>query len=84
MPFSSTTKNAAGLFWKWNGRVFLNPDSDYWTDTVQLPDVNVNVDNFDDNWAQSGAWGTSWNSQSWIAPRFNLWPREFSRSLEDR
>ena len=61
-PFSSTTKNAAGLFWKWNGRVFLNPDSDYWTDTVQLPDVNVNVDNFDDNWAQSGAWGTSWNN----------------------
>jgi len=60
-PFSSTTKNAAGLFWKWNGRITLNPDSDYWLDTTQLPDVNVNVDNFDDNWAQSGAWGTAWN-----------------------
>jgi hypothetical protein len=60
-PFSSTTKNAAGLFWLWGGRIALNPDSDYWLDTVQLPDVNVNVNNFDDNWAQSGAWGTAWN-----------------------
>jgi hypothetical protein len=60
-PFSSTTKNAAGLFWRWGGRITLNPDSDYWLDTVQLPDVNVNVNNFDDNWAQRGAWGTAWN-----------------------
>jgi len=60
-PYASTTKNTAGLFWKWSGRITLNPDNDYWLDTTQLPDVNVNIDNFDDNWAQDGAWGTSWN-----------------------
>lgn len=60
-PYNSTTRNAAGLFWKWNGSVTLDPSSDYWVDTVQLPDVLVNIDNFDDNWEQSGAWGTSWS-----------------------
>ena len=58
--YSSTTRNAAGLFWKWNGSIDLDPPTDYWVDTVQLPDVLVNVNNFDDNWAQNGAWGTVW------------------------
>jgi hypothetical protein len=58
--YSSTTRNAAGLFWKWSGSIDLDPPTDYWVDTVQLPDVLVNVNNFDDNWAQNGAWGTVW------------------------
>jgi len=60
-PYNSTTRNAAGLFWKWNGNITLDPPSDYWVDTVQLPDVLVNIDNFDENWEQSGAWGTVWS-----------------------
>jgi hypothetical protein len=60
--YSSTTRNAAGLFWKWNGRIDLDPPSDYWVDTVQLPDVLINIDSFDDNWEKSGAWGTSWSN----------------------
>ena len=60
--YSSTTRNAAGLFWKWNGSVVLDPPTDYWVDTVQLPDVLINIDNFDDNWEQNGAWGTSWGN----------------------
>ena len=66
-PYSSTTRNAAGLFWKWTGDVVLNPPSDYWVDTVQLPDVLVNIDNFDDNWEQTGGWGTSWGDWQTIA-----------------
>jgi len=62
-PYASTTRNPTGLFWKWNGSVLLDPDNDYWTDTVQLPDVQANVNLFSDNWLnmQSG-WSTSWNS----------------------
>lgn len=76
--YSSTTRNAAGLFWKWNGSVVLDPPTDYWVDTVQLPDVLVNVNNFDDNWAQSGAWGTVWgdwqtNWQSTSGSRQGQW-----------
>jgi len=66
-PYNSTTRNAAGLFWKWTGSVTLDPPSDYWVDTVQLPDVLVNIDNFDDNWEQSGAWGTTWGDWQTIA-----------------
>jgi len=59
--YSSTTRNAAGLFWKWKGNITLDPPTDYWVDTVQLPDVLINIDNFDDNWEQNGAWGTVWS-----------------------
>ena len=72
--YSSTTRNAAGLFWKWNGSVLLDPPTDYWVDTVQLPDVLINIDNFDDNWEQSGAWGTSWGD----------WQTNWQSSKEDR
>lgn len=61
--YASSTRNAAGLFWKWVGNVILDPDNDYWTDTVQLPDVQVNVNQFSDNWLNMpNGWGTSWNS----------------------
>jgi hypothetical protein len=66
-PYNSTTRNAAGLFWKWDGSIILDPPSDYWVDTVQLPDVLVNIDNFDDNWEQSGAWGTVWHDWQTVA-----------------
>ncbi len=60
--YSSTTRNASGLFWSWKGNIVLDPPTDYWVDTVQLPDVLVNIDNFDDNWEQNGAWGTVWGN----------------------
>ena len=66
-PYNSTTRNAAGLFWKWDGSITLDPPSDYWVDTVQLPDILVNIDNFDDNWEQSGAWGTVWGDWQTVA-----------------
>ena len=43
-PFGTTTRNAAGLFYKWVGDITLNPSNDYWIDTTRNPDVQVNFD----------------------------------------
>ena len=46
----------------------LLPDNDFWTDTTQRPDVQVNFDNNVDNWQQlANAWGTQWNNWETIA-----------------
>lgn len=62
---ASTTRNAAGAFYKYVGDMFLNPESDDWMDTTRLPDLQI-VDEAAiasmQNWqALEDAWGTQWN-----------------------
>jgi hypothetical protein len=62
-PYASTTRNAAGLFWSFMGQVTLSPDTDFWTDTVQAPDLVINEDNVNDNIAVgSASWTTDWGN----------------------
>ena len=66
-PYATTTRNAAGLFYKWVGKVTLTPDNDIWVDTTTLPDLLVNFDNQSDNWiALANAWGTQWGDWSTV------------------
>ena len=61
-PLASSTRSCAGLLWNWAGTVELSPDTDYWTDTTQRPDVNINFDLNTDNWvAMANSWETEWN-----------------------
>ena len=61
--YATTTRNLAGLLYNWRGTTTLNPRDDYWVDTVNLPDVLVNVDNVSANWLTlPTAWGSSWGS----------------------
>lgn len=71
-PNATDTRNTAGAFWKFPGKLTLSPETDYWTDTVNTPDVIINIDNNADNWERlANAWGTqfgNWNtiwSGSW-------------------
>ena len=61
--FASTVRNTAGLFYRYVGVIELTPDNDFWTNTTETPDVQVNFDNNVDNWQQlANAWGTQWNN----------------------
>ena len=76
-PFATTTRNATGLFYNWQGRVVLNPDNDYWVDTTQRPDVTINQDLYSDAMARGlnqNVFGTEWGSWDTVAS---------SRSYED-
>lgn len=67
-PYASTTRNPAGLSYNWQGTVILEPNSDYWVDTVNKPDVQINVDNNADNWeVLADAFGTQWGSWETVA-----------------
>lgn len=39
----------------WSGELKLNPESDYWYDIQQLPDVIINSSGENDNWTQIGS-----------------------------
>ena len=52
-PTATTTRNAAGAFYKWVGNVTLNPSQDYWVDTTRNPDVQVNFDLQNDNFLET-------------------------------
>lgn len=68
-PFSVTN---------WLGEVKMDPPSDNWVDTEQRPDVLVNLEGENDNWAELGsvAFGTQWNdwetnwTGSWTEAQF--------------
>ena len=58
---ATTTRSCTGLFYNWLGNLTLIPDGDYWQDTTQLPDVQINFDFGADNWLNlANAWGTQW------------------------
>lgn len=62
-PFSTTTRNAAGLMWLWRGEVSMLPPSDFWVDTINAPDVRINIDGNLDAWQNTqDSWGTNWGS----------------------
>ena len=47
--------------WAYRSGGTLNPDTDFWVDTTQQPDLLVNFEMNNDNWANlPGAWGTQW------------------------
>ena len=61
--YASTSRNAAGLFWSFLGQLTLSPDTDFWTNTVQAPDLVINEDNTNDNIAVGAAsWTTDWGN----------------------
>jgi hypothetical protein len=61
--YASTSRNAAGLFWNFLAKVTLNPDHDFWVDTVHAPDLQVNFDHTNDNIAGGAAsWTTDWGN----------------------
>lgn len=58
---ATTTRSCTGMFYNWLGNLTLIPDGDYWQDTTQLPDVQINFDFGADNWLNlANAWGTQW------------------------
>jgi hypothetical protein len=60
-PLATTTRSCTGLFHSFVGNLTLIPDGDYWQDTTQLPDVQINFDFGADNWLNlANAWGTQW------------------------
>lgn len=68
-PYASKTRNAVSqLLFTYNGDLTLTPPVDIWTDTTQLPSVQVNVGGTADNWENlERAWGTEWGAweNSW-------------------
>lgn len=68
-PYATTTRNCVGTAYNWMGTVTLTPDSDYWCDTVNRPDVNMNIDmNTDNMLLIASAWPTS----------YDAWQRSFT------
>ena len=67
-PYATTTRNTAGLLYSWKGKVSLSPSDDYWVDTVNQPEVQVNIDNNSDNWQYLvDSWPTQWGSWEVVA-----------------
>lgn len=63
-PYASKTRNAVSqLLFSYTGTLSLTPSVDIWTDTVRLPELQVNIEGTADNWeALENAWGTEWGS----------------------
>ena len=75
---ASTSRNAAGLFWSFLAQLTLSPDTDFWTDTIQAPDLVINEDNTNDNIAVGTAsWTTDWGNWE------TMWSGTTSRDVGD-
>lgn len=61
-PYSTHTRNLAGLFYNFRGTLTLDPDSDSWESVIQLADVNQNFDNNNDNYFQNKFVSTEWGA----------------------
>jgi len=62
-PYATTTRNLAGAFYNFVGKITLTPDNDVWVDTINRPDVTISLDLNTDAWLHKpDAWTTSWNS----------------------
>lgn len=62
-PYATTTRNCVGTFYKYVGLLQLDPDNDYWCDTVQGPDTNISIDLNTDAWEYlASTWPATWNS----------------------
>ena len=66
--FATNTRNLCGKFYNWQGVLTLSPNDDYWVDTVEAPEVQINLDNNSDNWqVLADAWGTQWGDWETVA-----------------
>ena len=62
-PYATTTRNLAGAFYNFIGKITLTPDNDVWVDTINRPDVTISLDLNTDAWLHNpSAWGTAWNA----------------------
>jgi len=62
-PYATTTRVVAGASWKFVGLLTLDPDNDFWVDTTQKPDVNINFDLNVDAWMHvASSWQTAWGN----------------------
>jgi hypothetical protein len=62
-PYATTTRNCVGTFYSYRGFLLLNPDNDYWCDTVQGPDTNISIDLNTDSWEYlASTWPATWNA----------------------
>ena len=62
-PYATTTRNCVGTFYKYVGLLQLDPDNDYWCDTVQGPDTNISIDLNTDAWEYlASTWPATWNA----------------------
>ncbi|QIG65714.1 hypothetical protein phiOC_p048 [Ochrobactrum phage vB_OspM_OC] len=60
-PYSTTTRNLAGAMYRFVGNMGLNPSEDYWTDTTQAPDLQIDDTGDYAAWQSlADAWGTNW------------------------
>ena len=63
-PFASQTRNcASNILFTYEGSIELTPNVDTWMDTAVHSEVQLNTNNFFDNWKiLAKAWKTQWNS----------------------
>lgn len=60
--YATNTRNAAGFLYSFKGVVKLSPESDYWTDTNTIPDLQVSVGATAESYSSLvNASGTVWN-----------------------
>ena len=85
-PYATHTRNLAGLFYKWNGTMTLDPNTDSWESVITKPEVNANPDGNNDNQTVDDFASTSfddWVSEQEDALRADL-GINFSFSEEDK
>lgn len=65
-PFATSTRNAAGFFWNFKGKMEIQPATDYWTDTTIAPSIQVTSGPSAQAWqslaAASGSVWSEWNT----------------------
>jgi len=53
-PYATKTRNVVSqLIFTYRGEITLDPSQDTWIDTVELPELQINIDNTNDNWLVS-------------------------------
>ena len=63
-PFASKRRFLVNdLTFNWQGRITLDPPADIWKDTVNLPDVQVEIDLFPQFESLAQAFGTQWEDE---------------------
>lgn len=63
-PYATTNRNTASQYWKFVGEMILDPDQDFWVNTQQNPDVQIDLSGQNQIWANvfnNSAWSTVWN-----------------------
>lgn len=59
-PYATTNRNAASQYWKFKGNMVLDPEQDFWVDTDQQPDNQINFGGT--TAANTTTWSTIWDT----------------------